>query len=249
MANTIEIRTTQHVVIDYELASLRERMLAYMLDGVVVGVVYFVFFQLVLLIAGADWLEGGGWIRVLVFIPFLTYFLYNIFSEILGRGQTLGKKAMNIRVVRLDGKDPEWSDVLLRACLQLVDSLFCFGIIGALLIKTTSQAQRLGDMAAHTTVVKLYNTSRSFQLSEILKISSLQDYQPAYPEVRRLSEQDMIFIKRVLDRFRAYPNDAHDGVIEDLVSHLMPILEVTQRPVDRIDFLRTLLRDYIVLTR
>ena len=237
------------MAIDYELASLRERMLASLLDGVIIAVLYFVFFQVLMLILSTDILEGSGWVRVFVFIPFLVYFLYNILFEIGKGGQTLGKRAMNIRVVRLDGKDPEWSDVLLRAVLQLVDSLFSFGVIGALLIKTTPKCQRLGDMAANTTVIKLYSTYYNFQLADILNISSLGDYAPAYPQVRNLSERDMIFIKRVLDRFRTYPNQAHDEVVEDLVTHLMPILGIRERPLDRVAFLRTLLRDYIVLTR
>ena len=249
MPKTIEIRTTQNVAIDYELASLRERLLASLLDGVIIAIGYFVFFQLLLVVASTDLLEGGGWMPVFVFIPFLLYFLYNILFEIWSGGQTLGKRAMNIRVVRLDGKDPEWSDVLLRAVLQLVDSLFSFGVIGSLLIKTTPKCQRLGDMAANTTVIKLYNTYYHFQLADIQKISSLEEYTLTYPQVRNLSERDMIFIKRVLDRFRTYPNEAHDEVVEDLVTHLMPLLGIRERPLDRVGFLRTLLRDYIVLTR
>jgi hypothetical protein len=180
---------------------------------------------------------------------FLAYFLYNIFMEILNSGQTLGKMGMNIRVVRLDGKDPEWSDVVLRSILQLVDSLFCFGIIGILLIKTTPKCQRLGDMAANTTVIKIQQTSWRFRLEDILNISTLQNYNPTYPQVRNLSERDMIFVKNVLARHQRYPNRAHEEVVEDLVTHLMPLLDIRERPLNRLEFLKTLLKDYIVLTR
>lgn len=246
MNKTIEIRTTQNVTIEYELAGLRERILAWMLDAAIVVFGYYLTFIFIMLIFG----DVGNWWGVFIgMMLFLAYFLYNILFEILKRGQSPGKMALGIKVVRLDGKDPEWSDVTLRALLQLVDSIFCLGIVGGLLIKTTAKAQRLGDMAANTTLIKLQSSNYTFRLADILSISSLQNYQPVYPQVRNLSERDMIFVKNALTRLGAYPNQAHETLIEDLVSHLMPLIGVEQRPHNRVEFLKTLLKDYIVLTR
>lgn len=248
MQKFIEINTTQNVTIEYELAKLRERGLAWLLDIAIVLVGYFVFFQLLRAILG-DFMEETGWAMLVVLFPVLAYFLYNILFEIWNIGQTPGKMALSIKVVRLDGKDPEWSDVVLRAVMHLVDSLFSFSVIGAMLIKTTGKSQRLGDMAANTTVIKIQASQYQFRLQDILSISTLENYKPVYPQVRRLSERDMIFIKNVLSRMQRYPNQAHEEVVEDLVTHLMPILEIRQRPLQRVDFLKTLLKDYIVLTR
>jgi uncharacterized RDD family membrane protein YckC len=245
MNKSIEITTTQNVTIEYELAPLRERILAWMLDLVIVVVGYILLYQLISLIFGG--ISDGA--IVFFLLPLLLYFLYNIFFEIWNGGQTPGKMATNIKVVRLDGKDPEWSDVVLRALLQLVDSLFSAGVVGVLLIKTTGKRQRFGDMAANTTVIRLFGSHFAYRLEDILNISSLENYQPVFPQVRRLSERDMIFIKNVLSRRQTYANQAHDEVMEDLVTHLMPLLDIEQRPGNRPEFLKTLLRDYIVLTR
>lgn len=247
---SIEITTTQNVTIEYDLAQLRERALAWMLDVFIVLVGYFLLLQLVLpifsqFIAADDF----GWAILAWTMPFLVFFLYCILFEILRNGQTPGKMAMGIKVVRLDGKDPEWGDVVLRAMLHLVDSIFSAGIIGSLLIKTTEVGQRLGDIAAHTTVIKIQGRRFQFRLQDILSISSLENYKPQYPQVRNLSERDMIYIKSVLTRLHRYPNRAHEEIIEDLVTHLMPILGIEKRPLNRQEFLKTLLRDYIVLTR
>lgn len=247
MNQTIEITTTQNVTIEYELASMRERILAWLLDLFVVGFGYILLYQLARMVFGSLW--DNGWSVFWMVMLFLVYFLYNIFMEILNSGQSLGKMGLSIRVVRLDGKDPEWSDVVLRSMLQLVDSLFCFGIIGILLIKTTPKCQRLGDMAANTTVIKIHQNSWRFRLEDILNISTLQNYQPSFPQVRNLSERDMIFVKNVLSRYQRFPNQAHEEVVEDLVSHLMPLLNIEVRPLNRLEFLKTLLKDYIVLTR
>lgn len=246
MNKTIEIRTTQNVTIEYELAGLRERALAWILDTAIILFGYYLLIILVMLVFG----EIENWWGVFLgMLSFLTYFLYHVLFEILKRGQSPGKMALSIKVVRLDGKDPEWSDVTLRALLQLVDSIFCLGLVGGLLIKTTDKAQRLGDMAANTTLIKLNQSAYSFRLSDILNISSLQNYQPVYPQVRNLSERDMIFVKNALTRVNTYPNQAHEELIEDLVTRLMPLVGLDRRPSNRLEFLRTLLKDYIVLTR
>jgi uncharacterized RDD family membrane protein YckC len=247
VVQTIDITTTQNVTIEYELASLRERILAWLLDLFVVVFGYLVVFQLVQIVFQGVW--DHGWNMFWGVMVFLMYLLYNIFMEIWNGGQTLGKMGLNIRVVRLDGKDPAWSDVVLRAVLQLVDSLFCFGVIGILLIKTTPKCQRLGDMSANTTVIKIQQNAWRFRLEDILNISTLNNYQPTYPQVRHLSERDMLFVKTVLSRYQHYPNHAHEVVVEDLVSHLLPLLNIEERPLNRVEFLKILLKDYIVLTR
>jgi len=246
---SIDITTTQNVTIEYELSPLRFRMLAYVLDMMIVLGVYFMFLQLVMLITGDDFGDNMGWLMVLVLLPFLLFLVYHIFFEIWNIGQTPGKMAMGIKVVRLDGKDPDWSDVVLRATMHLVDTLFTFGVIGSILIKTTGKMQRLGDIAANTTVIKISSANLQFRLQDILNISSVDTYNPVYPQVKHFSEQDMIFIKTALTRVKQFPNNAHKDAIEDLVTHLMPMLELQTRPVNRIEFLKTLLRDYIVLTR
>lgn len=247
MLQSIEITTTQNVSIEYELANLRERILAMLLDLFVVIFGYLMLFQLARFLFGNLW--DHGWSIFWTAMVFLVFYLYHIFMEIMNAGQTLGKKALGIRVVRLDGKEPEWSDVVLRSVLQTVDSIFCFGIIAMLLIKTTPKAQRLGDMAANTTVIKIFQAGWKFKLEDILNISTLSNYEPTYPQVQRLNEKDMIFIKNVLARYSQYPNQAHEEVVEDLVTHLMPLLDIRERPNHRLEFLKTLLKDYIVLTR
>lgn len=78
------------------------------------------------------------------------------------------------KFVRLDGRDPEWADVLMRAALHLVDSILTFGVFGALLIKTTDKSQRFGDMAVGTTVIKTGSSiGELFRLHDILNIQHI----------------------------------------------------------------------------
>jgi uncharacterized RDD family membrane protein YckC len=69
------------------------------------------------------------------------------------QGATFGKKALGLRVVRLDGSPIGWSEAILRLLLRIVDNFF-FGLVGFICILATEKQQRVGDMVAKTIVIK-----------------------------------------------------------------------------------------------
>ncbi len=247
---TVEITTTQNVAITYELANVGERIAAYLLDMLIVFGIYVLVWLVLSLSSYGSWLSSIGhlitfWIYL---FPLALFFSYHLLMEGLASGQSLGKKIIGIRVLRADGKEASFSDYLLRAILQLIDIIFTTGMLAILLISSTQNSQRLGDMAANTLVVRL-RAKQLFHLHDILKIEKIESYQPQYPQVRQLREQDMLLIKNVLLRVRKYPNKAHQDLVTDTVHHLVSLLEISTYPKDNTAFLMTLIRDYIVLTR
>ena len=199
MPASVEITTTQNVTIEYDLAQLRERIGAFLLDGLIIGVGYLILTVLLSFLFSSRLFGGGLGTFIGLLFP-LSYLLYHTLFETLADGRTIGKMALGTKVVRLDGKSPHWMDILLRATLQLVDIISCFGIIAVLLVKTTPKAQRLGDMAANTVVIKINTALGRFTLNDIRNIASLDNYKPVYPQVRILTEQDMFFNKNALSR-------------------------------------------------
>ncbi len=246
MPAAVEITTAQNVTIEYELASLRARMGAFLLDLLLVAITYFLFFILLNSIVER---MSNWWEIFLLILGIVVYFGYHIVSEVVYNGQTIGKRALGCKVVRLDGKEPRWSDVVLRAMLQMVDVFGTSGIIGIFLIKTTPRQQRFGDLAANTAVIQLRASFERFSLGEILNISSTSNYQPQYPQVRSLTERDMILIKNALSRLQKYPNTAHNNAIEALAERIAAVLDLQPKQSTHKEFLTVLLRDYIVLTR
>lgn len=244
---TIDLQTTQNVTIEYELATLGERTLAIIIDLVVVSVGYFILTLLVTAAFDITWSTFQAGIFGFV-VPLACFIIYNFLYELLSHGQSIGKKALGIQVVRLDGEEPVPADYLLRALFYFVDLLATIGILGGLLISSTPRRQRLGDMTAGTAVIKMRPTSR-FGLSDILKISSLADYEPAYPEVRQFSEKDMLLIKNTIARYQQYPNDANRRLVFELAKQLAQQLDAGEAYRNATEFLKTLIRDYIVLTR
>ncbi|MDD1725937.1 MAG: RDD family protein [Euryarchaeota archaeon] len=71
-------------------------------------------------------------------------------------GQTVGKMAVKIMVVREDGSKINYIDAGVRTILALIDLIpyFIPYLLGAILIWTSDTKQRLGDRVAHTVVVK-----------------------------------------------------------------------------------------------
>lgn len=91
----------------------------------------------------------------------LEYFLYgSIAAQILyffiweaAVGWTPGKRAMQLKVVRLDGRPCGVAHSFVRNVIRPID-LLAFGLIGALSIAVGLQRQRLGDRLASTQVVR-----------------------------------------------------------------------------------------------
>ena len=59
----------------------------------------------------------------------------------------------------------------------------------------------------------------------------------------------MLLIKSIITRARLYRNNAHQEVVNDLVTRLKNELDLEKVPPNKIEFLKILIRDYIVLTR
>lgn len=242
----IDIRTTQNVTIEYELAPLRDRFFAFLIDFVIYLVGMLIFWRVVVAIVGdaiTGW--GGAFISMSFSVGLL---FYHLGSDLFGNGQSLGKRALNIRVVRLDGLEPGLGEYLLRSILLLLDFTFSLGALGGILIGSTYKHQRLGDLAANTTVVR--NTGQlAFRLNDILKINTLENYEPQYPDVRQMTESDMLLIKNLLGRYQQWQNDAHASAIREATAQICQQLNIEAPKGSQVDFLKTLIRDYIVLTR
>lgn len=244
---TIDLSTAQNVDVEYELASLQQRFVALLLD-ILVTIVTSMIIIFLLRAAFRGMFSTGMSSVFLSAIPLFLFIFYEFGAETFNNGQSVGKKVMNIQVVRIDGEPITMGDSLLRALFYLFDLLFSGGIVGALSIASSPNRQRLGDFAAGTTVIRLTSTVL-FSLKDILSIDSIDEYEPQYPEVRQFSEQDMLFLKNVITRVRQNGNQAHQDVVNALAEKVAVKLDLPTVPSNKIEFFKTLIRDYIVLTR
>lgn len=129
------------------------RVLATIVDGIVLAVGLWVMSALF----GSTSVEGGqvgaslGGVAALV--SFILVFAYYIVLEGY-LGQTLGKMLLGIKVVREDtGGVPGLGAAAIRTVLRIVDGLFSY-LVAFIAVLASQKNQRLGDMVAHTLVVR-----------------------------------------------------------------------------------------------
>jgi uncharacterized membrane protein SpoIIM required for sporulation/uncharacterized RDD family membrane protein YckC len=147
----IEIETPEHVVLRYEVAGLGSRGLAAAIDHLLLMVALIALSLLTDLLeqVGADW--TGPLAIVLSSVIAWCYFTC---FEGWWKGQTPGKRAMGLRVVRSDGRPADWQAVMMRNLVRAVDFLPPPYLLGVGFLFFHPRARRLGDIAADTLVVR-----------------------------------------------------------------------------------------------
>ncbi len=138
------IVTPQGVVLDLPVAGVGTRTAARIIDGLI---------QAVLLVAvgtTSSLLGETAAIVITLIAVMFVLFAYPVVAETWFRGRTVGKAALRIRIVTLEGAPIGFREAMIRSLFQLVDLLASFGAIGVLTAMTTDKSQRLGDLAAGT---------------------------------------------------------------------------------------------------
>ena len=141
-----EVVTPEGVALHLPAAGPLPRALAWVIDlAVRLGILTAV--GTVLGLMGA---AGQG---VYLVIFFLVFWAYPIVLEAMWNGQTLGKRALSLRVVSADGAPVGWLAAITRNLLRTVDMLpiaYATGLVASL---ADPHGRRLGDMVAGTLVV------------------------------------------------------------------------------------------------
>lgn len=190
MAQT-RILTSENVMLEQTAASLFQRGMAWAIDFFIMSFLQSIFLFITFAIEDTTHNQTITWIAFFIFT--LAVSLYPLLMEIFCHGQTVGKRICGIKVIRLDGSEPSLSDSMTRWVLLLVD--FFVVCIGMLLIIFSKNSQRIGDMAAGTTVVKkAQHGYMDFNLEEFQFVSKL--YRPEYPAAQQLTPGQAALITR-----------------------------------------------------
>lgn len=244
--DAIQIQTAQNVFIEYQPAGVGDRILAALIDILIkiayVFVVIMIFFYISGVFSGRNTSEPGTAFVVVLILLMLPPMLYTLVLEIFMDGQTIGKRAMNIKVVMLDGTQPSAGAYLIRWLIRIVDVNFFYGIIAIITIASSKKGQRLGDMAANTTVITL---KRRVTLAQTRLPETDSSYQPVYPQVARLSDRDIEIVRETLQTYHRNGSDPY--LLSSLATKLQVLLEVPAN-VSHLEFLETIVRDYTHLT-
>jgi uncharacterized RDD family membrane protein YckC len=178
--NKLMIRTPEGVVFSLHLAGPVTRCLAWMLDLVVV--IACAFLTLVLTLQFAQLSAGLAYLFVV--IGYFAFSIgYGVATEWLWKGRTVGKRFLGLQVVDVHGLRLQFSQVVIRNLLRAVDSLPAFYLLGGLVCVLSGRAQRLGDLAANTVVIRVPDVAQP-NLDQLLgdRFNSLREH--PHPEAR-----------------------------------------------------------------
>src|SRR5215211_4695326 len=123
------------------------RMLAGLIDMLVVFGGGFVISLAARALVGGESVVGSQFYAIV-----LGWALYYYFACESSGGQTLGKKAVRLRVVRVDGRPAGMGEIAVRTILRVIDGV-AFYMVGYVVMRVTgNRRQRLGDLAGGTIV-------------------------------------------------------------------------------------------------
>jgi len=267
----LQINTTQNVKINFKLANLGQRVLAFALDNILKIAYWYAAFYIFDLTSVLSSNNSDYWSRSAIFVIVMSPVLvYSLVSEILMNGQTIGKKALRIRVINIDGFKPAIADYVMRWFLRLVDfNIFfilvvyifsldisddvLFGLagiaffggkfVGFISVIITDNSQRIGDISANTVVIYLKDEAK---FSQTILEDLQENYVPTYPSVVRLSDNDARIIK---DTFAGASKRKDHATLIKLRKKIEEVTEIKSKEESDIVFIDKILKDYNYYTQ
>lgn len=242
----LSITTTQNVNINFNAASIGERMLAHLIDFVVkVAYGLVVYYMIFVLMGLNDAMEGlDGWsVNAIIMFFMLPVFFYSLVQESLWEGKTIGKHVMKMRVIKIDGYQAGFGEYLIRWIMRVIDGGIAFGLIGLITMMVSNKVQRLGDMAAGTAVISLKN---DISINHTILKEVNNAYVPVYPMVIKLSDNDVRIIK---ETYETSLKSADFAMINRLQTKIEAVTGIKSVSANATAFVDTVLHDYNYYTQ
>ncbi|HAA16640.1 MAG TPA: RDD family protein [Cytophagales bacterium] len=234
---SVSVRTAQNVVIQYPLASIGDRLVAYLIDLAIL----LAWTLLTSIIMSTTNLQGDEGVVVRLLVILLPWFCYQLFCETVFNGQSIGKRQMKIRVISLEGSRPSLGNYLLRWSLRIIDIMLNLGSIAIMFISASNKGQRLGDIAAGTTVIKLQEPGK-ISGQELFRAVN-EEHEVMYSEASKLSDRDVQTIREAIGIYKA-TGKFEPVTVTDLKVREVLGINPEQKPLD---FLPQLVKDHIAL--
>ena len=238
----IPIQTAQNVQIKAPLASIGERILAFLID-LLVKLLYVYGIEIIGLPDRAREMYSDQWSLMAIMIVFYSpVIFYTLYCEILSNGYTIGKKVMNIKVISLDSYKTRLDQYFIRWIFNLLDVFIMSGGIGVLSAIISSKCQRLGDLSAGTVVVKV---KQEVGIDDTLFMEVKNIYKVTFPMVTLLSDRDIQIIKSSYNKAKINRDFETTKLIRQKIDS---VLQVSSNLNDY-DFIERVLEDYNFITK
>ncbi len=148
---TLIIRTPEGIVFPLLLAGPVTRFLAWLVDWMCITAAFSIINQFVRLLV---MINRDFAIAFMILLYFFLSFSYAIITEWYWHGQTIGKRVFKLKVMDVQGLRLQFSQVVIRNVLRVIDILPLSYMVGGLSCFFSGKGQRIGDIAANTIVIR-----------------------------------------------------------------------------------------------
>jgi uncharacterized RDD family membrane protein YckC len=233
-----QIETAQNIKIKQNVAPLSDRILAFIIDMFIITG----YFILIFLILNSLGYKPSKSLIVVYTLLSLPVFFYSLLFEVLMNGQSPGKYFLRLRVTKIDGSKPTFGSYLIRWMLRLIDINLATGSVALLTILLNGKGQRLGDLAANTTVI---SEKKRITIQDTLNVDINEQYLPSFPQVTLLNDKDIQTIKML------YTNALNKKNYNAINALKQKIIEITniKTEMKAVDFIDTIIKDYNFYTQ
>ncbi|HEX4083855.1 MAG TPA: RDD family protein [Chthoniobacteraceae bacterium] len=147
----LTVRTPEGVLFSFTLASPLSRFLAWIVDALAIVALSSAVGTCISILA----LVSFDFARAITILCYFAISIgYGIVLEWYWRGQTLGKRLLRLRVMDERGLRLHFNQIVVRNLLRPVDMLPGLYALGGVASLLSRRAQRLGDLAANTVVIR-----------------------------------------------------------------------------------------------
>jgi uncharacterized RDD family membrane protein YckC len=232
----LQIDTPEQIALELPLAGIGSRFLGLAIDTLL-QIVLYVTAVLALAFVGATGIRRYlrwvplNWVPAVVILGlFCIYWGYFAFFEIIWKGQTPGKRAAKIRVIKESGRPINAYEAIARNLLRAVDALPGFYGVGILCVMLNSQNRRLGDYVAGTVVVHDKRT-------EEVKPEWVTAKEPATtnPQLALVPSEELVLIETYLHRRAEMDLTLRDQVAFKIASRITDKTGLQRDPNQSLD--------------
>lgn len=261
--SVIRIMTNFNIELEFPAAPFHHRLLAWILDIIILFIITRIAVEFINSLGRND--AGQNVVTTISVLLIIFILCYHLICEVTMNGQSFGKKIARIRVVNENGGQPSIGQYVIRWLIRTSDfmaiviifmavsgggnfnALWQIGIplglfiTDVILVNVSKKNQRLGDMLAHTLLIR---NSDKHSINDTVFLNIADNYIPSFPQVMQLSDRDINSLKGILDTSRRR-NDYNlaEMASNKIRNHLK--IETSLAPTE---FLEVLLKDYNYLS-
>ncbi len=237
LTETLVVETPENISLEFEVAGLGSRFLAFLVDTVMQALILLMAFYVGSLVLAAvagvfriNGMAGSLQTTLMILSAFVVYECYFVYFEMRLHGQSIGKKLLNLRVVKDGGHPIVFMDSAIRNILRVIDALpplFFFPSygLGSAVIMCNRQSKRLGDFVAGTIVIK-ERSMTGFEHFAAIRTNPEHLRRLRLTHLQRMQDTDKYILREFFFRKNTFPPPVRDTIASKLAARFRKRLEI-----------------------